>query len=506
VDLLDFHRILWRRKWILVATTIIAIAITLVVNVVIRPVYTATTLIRVSASPNPLADRADVQYSQRLMNTYTLIARTRPLLSEVIKNLDLKMSASRLEDMIEVKAIEETELIQLTVNNSDPKLASDIANDLANVLIAQTTAISGSEAASTAIQDQLNQIQKELAKMRGDYDKLTVENPTDTNRITELSREIVIKQQTYETLLQKFDAARLTEALRVSSITLVEPANPPREPTIPKRTLNLVLGTLLGVVSGVALVLLFNNIDTRVYTTSHIKKIVDLPIFAELGRAKRKQLKFADMPAQGREAYRRLRTTVFSLQKDNQLRNLMITSPEEAEGKSTVTYNLALSIVQLGYSTLIIDCDMRKPTQHMLLSLPNQVGLSTVLEKKVSIRDAIQASSVPNLDVLTSGPRVDDPTQLLASPYMNDLLLELAAKYDIVLLDTPAMLPVVDSATLAQVVDGVLMVVRCGKSKRETILEGQAQFSELRARLLGLVVNEAPIQPSVYHTAVANQT
>jgi capsular exopolysaccharide synthesis family protein len=207
------------------------------------------------------------------------------------------------------------------------------------------------------------------------------------------------------------------------------------------------------------------------------------------------------MPPVEREAYRRLRANVFSLQKDHQLKNLMITSPEDGEGKSTITYNLAVSIAQLGQSVLVIDCDMRRSSQHILFNVLNDVGLTTVLEKKVSLSDAIQETHIRSLEVLTSGPHVDDPTKLLGSAYMADLLLELAPKYDIILLDTPAVLPVVDTAMLAPVVDGVLIVARCGKTDRESILLVQSQIADLRAKPLGWILNDAPIRPSTYHTA-----
>jgi len=500
VDLLDFLDILWRRKWIIVVTTIVAVIVAIAANFILKPIYTSSALLRVSAAPNPSTDRADLQYVQRLMNTYTIIASTKPLLSQVISDLQLDMSSTRLEGMIEVKAIEETELIELKVTNSDAQLAADIANSLANALISQTNSIAGVTGASAAIQDQINQIQTELGDMRTQYNTLASSLTADPSQVAELSRDIVIKQQTYETLLKQYDEARLNEALRVNSITLIEPASPPKDPTSPKKTLNIALGVVLGLMGGTGLALVFSNVDNRVYNASHLKRFVNLPIVAELGKAQNSHIRFEEMPPAEREAYRRLRANVFSLQKDHQLKSLMITSPEDGEGKSTITYNLAVSIAQLGFSVLVIDCDMRRSNQHILFNVLNDVGLTTVLEKKVSLSDAIQETHIRSLDVLTSGPRVEDPTKLLGSAYAADLLLELAPKYDVILLDTPAVLPVVDVAMLAPIVDGILIVARCGKSSRESILSVQSQIADLRARPLGWILNDAPIRASSYHT------
>jgi non-specific protein-tyrosine kinase len=500
VELLDFIGIIWRRKWLVVATIVLAVIIAFVGNFLIKPVYTASALIRVSASPNPL-DRADLGYVQTLMNTYTIIANTKPVLSQVITELNLKLSSTQLSDMIEVKAIEDTELIQIIVNDSDPQRAADVANKLSNVLISQTDSLAGSETASQAIKDQIDQTQEELTNLRTEYDRLVTDSPDDTNRIAELSREVVIKQQTYESLLAQYDKTRLTEAIRVNSVSLIEPASPPRNPTTPRKTLNVVLGAVLGALVGTGLVLFLNNVDSKIYSVSQVKSLLKLPVLAELGKFAKSQMNISDMAPSGQEGYRRLRASVFSLQRDNQLRTLLVTSPDNDEGKSTIVCNLAQSVALLGRTVLVIDCDLRQPSQHILYDLPNAVGLSTVLEKKVSLSEAIQSTPMPGLHVLTSGPRPEDPPKLLASSYMTDLLRELAPRYDVILLDTPAATPVVDTTVLAPLADGVLLVVRLGKSQRDALLSTQDQINDVQANLVGVVLNEAPVRPSPYHTA-----
>jgi len=501
VELLDFMGILWRRKWIVAATVVLAVGIAVAGNYLIKPVYVASALIRVSASPDPLVDRADLAYVQTLMNTYTIIANTKPVLSQVITQLNLGLSSSQLGDMIEVKAIPDTELIQLTVNDSDPQRAADIANRLANALISQTDNLAGSENASQAIKEQIDQLQQELTNMRSEYDQVVTDSPGDTNRIAELSRELVVKQQSYEALLAQYDKTRLTEAIRVNSVSLIEPATPPRQPATPRKTLNIALGGLLGLLTGIALALFLNNVDSKIYSVSQVKSLLKLPILAELGKFAKSQMNISDMAPSGREGYRRLRASVFSLQRDNQLKTLLVTSPDNDEGKSTVVCNLAQSVALLGRRVLVIDCDLRQPSQHTLFSLPNTVGLSTVLEKKVSLSEAIQPTAMPGLCILTSGPRPDDPPKLLASAYMMDLLRELAPKFDVILLDTPAATPVVDTTVLAPLTDGVLLVVRLGRSQRDALLTTQDQIKEVQANLVGVVLNEAPVRASPYHTA-----
>ncbi len=507
MELGEFLNVLWRRKWLIAAVTIIAVGIAFVANLVIQPVYTANALIRVSSAPNPLSGRsADIDYIDRLMNTYVIIVGTQQLLAEVRDELGLNLTSARLREMVGVKAIDETELIQITVNNSNPKTAADVANAVARTLIEKTTALTESSSASAAILEQVTQAQQELNDLRAEYDKLVTEQPSEAARIAEMGREIAIKQQNYENLLLQYDEARLSESVQLNSVSLIETAAPPTSPTIPRKTLNLVLGGLLGLAGGIGLVLLLNNLDTRVYSLSQVKNLVNLPVLAELTHLPKGQIRFSNMSALGREGYQRLRSNIFAIQKEGAGKTLVVTSPENAEGKSTIVSNLGMAMAQLGRNVLIVDCDMRQPSQHTLFRLPNEIGLSTVLDRKTSLQEAIQKTDFPNLKILTSGPIPEDPTRLLSATYTADVVREMAGRYDVVILDTPAMLPVVDSTLLAPVVDGVLMVVRRGQSHRDAIAVAQTQLNEVQANLVGVVLNEAIVRPSPYHTAPVKVT
>jgi len=501
VELRDFIDTLWRRKWIIVATIIVAVSVAGVGSFLVTPIYTASALIRVSAAPNPLTERADVQYADRVMNTYTIMARSLPLMESIIAELGLNIRPTQLSSTIEVRVLEETELIRITVTNTSATEASDIANALANGLIAQTNESVTEQGASEAIRAQMDQVQQELADLQTEYNRLLTEDPGNTTRIGEISRESVIKQQTYETLLAQYDQTRLRETMRVNAITLIEPATPPNSPSSPRRNLNIALGGILGLLGGVGLVLLLSNLDKRVYTASQIQSVAHLPILAEIYKSRHSELNLLNMPPVQREAYRRLRVNIFSLQKDMPLKTILVTSGETDEGKSTIVSNLAMSISQLGSKVLIVDCDLRRPSQHKIFNLPNEVGLSTVLEKKVSLSEAIQTSKIPNLKVLSSGPLPDDPTALLTSSYIKNVLEELAVKFDIVLLDTPALMPVIDSAVLAPLADGVIQIVRYGQSRGDAIANTLAQITEVQARPIGLVLNDTTRRASNYYTS-----
>lgn len=503
MEIREFVDALWRRKWIIVVTLIVAVVVATAGSFLATSIYTASALIRIASAPDPLTDRADVTYVDRLMNTYTIVARSYPLFESVIAELGLKLRPSQLSEMVEVKVIADTELIRITVNSPNASQAADIANGVANGLIAQTDAtITGGGSASGAIKASMDQVQQELSDLQTEYNRILTESPGDTARIAEISRESVIKQQTYETLLAQYDQTRLSEMMRVNSITVIEPATTPSSPSSPRRNLNIMLGAVLGLLGGVGLVMLMNNIDKRVYTPIQVQNMFNLPILAEIYRSRQTELSLPNMPPTEREAYRRLRVNIFSLQKDIPLKTILVTSGETDEGKSTIVANLALSISQLGFRVLIVDCDMRRPSQHKIFELPNEIGLSTVLEKRVSLSEAVQQTRNPNLKILTSGVSPEDPSALLATPYTKSVLQELAPKFDLILLDTPAMIPVIDSAVLAPLADGVLQIVRCGQSRGDAIATTLAQITEVQARPLGLVLNDAPRRNSHYYMAL----
>lgn len=499
MEIRDFLDALWRRKWLIVVTTVICIAVAVIGSFVVRPTYNASALIRVSSAPNPLIDRADVQYVSVLMNTYTIMARSWPLYQSVIDKLQLNLRPSQLNDMVEARVIADTEIIRITVSDSDPNRASDITNEIANMLISQTNSTSaGGQSASEAIKTLLDQIQTELVDLQTEYNRLLTTTPTDTAKIAETSRQSVIKQKTYETLLEQYDQTRLQETMRINAITLIEPATAPISPTSPRRNLNMALGAILGLLGGVGLVLLLNNMDRRVYTAHQAQSIFNLPVVAEIynSHADNKQ-DFSELSQEQREAYRRLRVNILGLQSNAPMKTILVASAEANEGKSTIVANLALSFAQLNLRVLVIDFNMRDPMQDTLFDLKNEKGLSGVLQKRITATEALQQTRSKNLKVMTSGKIPEDPAGLLSSPQVEQMLHELEPKFDIILMDTPGLLAVVDAAVIAPLADGVVHVVRCGQSRSDAIKMTLAQITEVQGRQVGLIVNDAPNRKSI---------
>lgn len=197
------------------------------------------------------------------------------------------------------------------------------------------------------------------------------------------------------------------------------------------------------------------------------------------------------------EAYRSLRTNLDFFSLDYPLRTLLITSAAPEEGKSTTLANLGVTYAQGGKRVVLVDCDLRRPQLHEIFGLSNNVGLTTVILGHDAALP-VQATDVANLQVMTSGPLPPNPADLLASKRMDDLLARLHEQADLVLLDSPPVIAVTDAAVLAAKVDGVLLVVNAGHTKREHAQRAKDLLAKVNARLVGAILQNAAIDNSAY--------
>ena len=190
------------------------------------------------------------------------------------------------------------------------------------------------------------------------------------------------------------------------------------------------------------------------------------------------------------EAYRVIRTSVQFAQAGKELQTIALTSCTPNEGKSTTIANLAVVLTQAGKSVLLIDCDMRNPTVHKNFNLSNKVGLSSCISMGTGVDDAVQATGIEGLDALTAGVIPPNPSELLGSERMKNILQRAKEEYDYVLIDTPPVLPVTDSLVLGSMVDGLILVIDSGEIKVEMAREVKNQLVHAGANILGVVLNK----------------
>jgi non-specific protein-tyrosine kinase len=199
------------------------------------------------------------------------------------------------------------------------------------------------------------------------------------------------------------------------------------------------------------------------------------------------------------EAYRTLRTNLEFSSLDKPIKTMVVTSAGPEEGKSTTLANLAVTIAQGGKRVILADCDLRRPSQHKIFGLENGRGLTTMMVEEEALKDPpLQETGVENLWLLPSGPIPPNPSELLGSRRMEEIIEALLDRADIVLFDAPPVIAVTDAAVLASKVDGVLMVINAGGTKREHAQRAKALLEKVNVRIIGAVLNNVPLDVSLH--------
>lgn len=199
------------------------------------------------------------------------------------------------------------------------------------------------------------------------------------------------------------------------------------------------------------------------------------------------------------EAYRTVRTNLQFVNVDQAKKTILITSAAPGEGKSTTTANLGVSMAAGSVKTLLVDSDLRRPILHKLFGLQNHFGLSTVLADQTPPSRALQATQVPNLSVLVSGPIPPNPAEMLASNRMRDLVEQLKTQYELIFFDSPPIISVSDSLVLASLAESVLLVVRAGAFPSAVAQNAKAQLEGVKANFLGIVLNSVNLKRDGYY-------
>jgi len=488
MELRHYLEILWGRKWVIVITVSVTMLVVLLGTFLATPRYQATTRIRVATASAGSVTYADYQYADRLLNTYAEIIASQPILDELGSVLEVR----EVPEVI-VEIVPNTELIEITVEDSDPKLAVTAADTLADILVSQSTELysGGGKSPQEILGEQLTQIEAELSQAREEYDLVVSESPEDSSRIEAAAQSIELKQRAYALFLEQYEEARIREAVRAHTISVVERAELPETPSSPRVLLNVSLGVFVGLAGGIGLAFLFENQDKTLYTTEQIEALTTEPSLGYIPafKIKKGSSVFDDSPHE--ETFRRLCTQIKLSTDKLPHQALLLTSAGVGEGKSMIVANLAITFARSGKAVIVVDTDLRRPRLHTYLNVSNDQGLSNVLSQQTELGEVLQNSLVPGLQILTSGPLVRKPGSLLESAMMGSITNELKRRANYVLLDTPSFLAVSDAALISPHVDGVILVISRGLTRERELFDVQRQLASIRANVIGVVINRA---------------
>lgn len=510
MEIKRYLALVWRWSWLLVLGIVISGGAAFLISKNTTPVYRAQARFLINEAPG---SRSGNEYSQilteqRLAQTYVQIMTTNSVMEETIRRLDLPFTPGQLKAKISVSAPQETQILIVAVEDTDPRRAADIANMVGEVFIDQNLARENQRYAEPIAnwQNRMVEIGREIEELDRRINELR--NATTPEEQAALSR---LETQRNEARIRYTDAFNKLNDLQVSQIQQsnnvhsIEPAVEPGEPIRPRVMNNTLLAAVVGGLLALGIIFLIEYLDDTVKTPDQVMEDTGLSTLGAVAQIKGEQpadrLIAHNKPRDPiSEAYRVLRTNLSFSAVDKELQDVLITSASPGEGKSTTTANLATVIAQTGKRVILVDADLRRPMQHKLFSVPNNQGLTTaLLDQKTAVAQHIQPTAIRNLSVMTSGPLPPNPAELLNSQRMTHVMNELRKEADVILYDTPPALTVADAAILSAQVDGCILVVETGKTRRDTFAQAVQRLQKTGANLFGVVMNRLKPGRSGYY-------
>jgi capsular exopolysaccharide synthesis family protein len=572
-----------RWAWLLVLGLVLGLGAGYLATTYQTPLYEASTKLLIMRTPQNASDSYLTSLGdQQLANTYTQLVRTKLVLDVASERLGYEVSAGQ----ITLWQIENTQIIELKVQDASPQRAADIANMLVEVVIEQNDALLASryalseetletqieqvETQMTALQTELNQIsdesvqrqrqeveaqieslQRDIATLQAEIDELNPPVGAGTpapllssgertllsekqarldllqstlssyqriflnltvgggseggldlqGQVGQLQTTLALYQQIYTSLISNREQIRLARLQNTASVLRVEeavPANPDSPlPMVPWTA----IGGAIGLTLAATLAFLLEYLNDTLKTPGDIARVLELPVIgfvAEIQGDKERPYVAEQPRSPIAEAFRSLRTNLEFAAVEKPLRSVLVTSVGSGEGKTTTATNLAIAMAQGGKRVVLLDADLRRPRIHRFFNLSNRVGLSEVFRDHVKLEDALQQTIVGGLSVITSGSIPPNPAELLGSEKMTNILDQLLAATDVVIIDSPPFL-VADASVLAAKVDGVLLVIQPGKTNANAAMAMQEQLQRGSARIVGVTLNRIPRRRAYYY-------
>jgi capsular exopolysaccharide synthesis family protein len=424
--------------WLAAVGLIVGGAVGLLVSLLQTPLYTSHTQLFVSTTDSTTTSEAlsGSQFSQQRVSSYAQLLTGDEVAGRVIDRLGIEMSPEQLAGEVTASAGSNTVLINVTVTDASPERAQAIADAL--------------------------------------------------------GREFT----GFATELETPDGGGVSPV----KVTVTDAAERPTTPSSPQTARNVALGGLVGLLLGGGAAIARSRLDRTVRDGGEATELAGAPVIGVILRDDSlRQKPSIDRGSTTRtaEAYRQLRTNLQFLNVDEPPKVIMISSAVPSEGKTTVAVNLALTLAEAGRSVTLVEGDLRRPRVTRYLGMVGGAGLTNILSGSAEVEDVLQSHGDGELKVIAAGPTPPNPSELLASSAMFKLIDDLRGKNDFVLIDAPPLLPVADASGLAVIVDGVVLSVRYGTTRKEQLQQTRATLDRVGGRTLGLVLNIVPPKAEV---------
>ena len=431
LDLRAYARVVFKRKWIVAAFLVFSLALGVLISAQATRLYSARTTLFVGERQFTIeelqVEMAVRNLSVGLMKSYVEIVKSRTIAQRAIDDSGLDTTPGEVLGGLQAQAIPETQVIELRYVGADPIRSARIANAVADAFVA------------------------EIGRL----------------------------------------GARDLEGNPAVEVSIIDPAITPERPIAPNTTRNIVLAILIGLLGGVGLAFLIDYLDVTVKHREHVEALglASVGSIPRLDTQGEEVYIERDTQGPGGEAFRKLRTSIGFINLERPARSILVTSPVAREGKTTTAVNLAVAYALGGLRTVLVEADLRRPSLHRIYGMVGTNGLTTAIVGDVPLTEAIMETRTRNLSVLVAGAIPPNPVELLGSDQMADILERLERMFDVVVVDSPPIGPVADPATLAGHCDGVILVVRAGKTDRRRIVDSARVVERAGGHLLGVVIN-----------------
>ena len=463
--------------------------------------YTATVTLLVDQSAGTGAGD-----SENLTLTYAHMLTGRRVLGAVIDQLGLSVSPDELALTIEAEPIPGTKLIQLSVIGGNVSQVTLLADTIAEVFISQIQAQlteSYADRFLTGLQVQITELSTLIEQTQSEIETLPTGQVQLETELVQLNTILAEYRSDYRVVQQEYEQLHKT-----AIVVIIEPAQVPVKMVSSRMQMYVLLAAVVGMMLGIGGVFLAEYLDDTIRTPSDITQALGLETLGAIGRLKRWEpeiVMIAQPHSPVAEAFRLLRANISSLSKEKPLLTLLVTSPGLNEGKSITVANLAVAMAQAELNAVAVEADLHRPRLYRLFGIQPRIDMWSTVHLRGNPGGQLHLAHVGQLSTDTNQDLQSSSAGLIGTNRMQKLLVKLSLEADVLLLDTPPVLSVADAIELAQIVDGVLLVVRSGQTRRQAAQNALESLRQAGANTLGVVLIDAPeTRDSEYYAIKAN--
>ena len=529
LNLTDYVNVLRKRQNIVVTFFAALVFIVTVGSFLMEPVYRATTTILIDIeSPNVLTTSGMLALESQNYYTYKEyyqsqqeILTSRTTIKEVFNEFDLGSTKiyRKAKDPIEkflktvtIEPVRDTRLLELHVENKDPILAADIANRIAEIYVRRNLYYISRAELMNLLKNEYLKMEAKLSEYNKTYKDKYPKMMRLKKELSDLVKKIEgVKSANFSYFLDADGEGGLytLEALKANNVRIEEPAEAPIKPVRPHKCLNVLLAVIVGIFGGVALAFFFEYLDDTIKNAEEIGRLTAWPFLGGIPEiknenptteVKRDIWTHLNPKDSASESYRSIRTSIiFSSIREHPIKSLLVTSPGPQEGKTTTLCNLGIAMAQSGQRVLLVDADMRRPRLHGIFKRRNDKGLSAFLSVQAKAEDIIEKTDIENVSIVTAGPIAPNPSELIGSHKMKELIDMAKDKFDIILFDTPPIAVVTDAVVLSPYVDGLILVIQNETTSKKFIPRIAQILENSKARVTGFILNKITRKSGNYH-------